>query len=175
MIDLSDCIELGTITKTHGVHGQVILRLNNLQFEDIIKMEQVFIEIDGLPVPFFIIETSQKSREAVILSIEDIITGEKATELIDSKVFIQKNSLNKTVDPSLHSKMLLGYEVVDINHGRLGVLDDIIDFQMNPLFRILNDKKEILLPVHHEFVLEIDDKKKKIIVSTPPGLTDLFQ
>ena len=136
MIDLTDCIELGTITKTHGVHGEVILQLNNLRVEDIIKMEQIFIEIDGLPVPFFILKTSQKNHVAVILSIEDIESEENASELVDSKVFIHTGSLKKTADPSLHSRVLLGYEVVDVNHGSLGVLDNILDFQLNPLFRI---------------------------------------
>lgn len=175
MIDLSDCIELGTIAKTHGVHGKVILRLNNLKFEEILKMEQLFIEIDGLPVPFFVLEASKKNQDNIILSIEDIDTEAKAAGLLDSKAFIDSDSLMKTADPSLHSRTLLGFEVIDINHGRLGILDDILDFQMNPLFRILDNEKEILLPVHHEFVIEINDRKKKIIVETPPGLTDLFQ
>jgi 16S rRNA processing protein RimM len=174
MIDLSDCSVLGTITKTHGIRGQVTLRLYNLNFEDVIEMESVFIEIDGLPVPFFVSEYAEKNAEFLILTLEDIISEDKAKKLVGCLVYINTNALIKTDKSFDQLRMLLGYEVFDQNYGRLGILDDILDFKENLLFKILNDKKEILVPVQPEFIQNVNHYKKKIVIQTPSGLIDIF-
>jgi 16S rRNA processing protein RimM len=174
MIDLSDYIVAGIITKTHGVHGQVILQLNNLSFDDILKLESVFIEIDRLPVPFFIESYSQKNRGSIILSIEDIRTEKRAEELIDKKVYMKSDILHQGSIIIQQTDKLLGYNVIDKQHGKIGVLDEILDFQYNPLLKVINGKKEILIPFQAEFIFKIDERSKTIFVDTPLGLTNLF-
>jgi 16S rRNA processing protein RimM len=175
MIDLSDCSIVGTIAKTHGVHGQVVLRLNDLNFDEIIKMETVFLEIDGLPVPFFIAEYSEKNYDSVILSLEDVCLEEKARELVGCRVFLATNDIKPARLKELDElETLIGYDVFDLNHGRLGILKDIINVEQNPLFRIVHGKKEILVPMQPEFIHKIDKLKKQLTVDTPTGLIDLF-
>ena len=49
-IPKSECRQIGTIRKTHGVHGRLILEFNP-QFEDTIEQtKHLFLEIDGLDV-----------------------------------------------------------------------------------------------------------------------------
>jgi len=174
MIDLADCLVLGTLTKTHGIRGQVILRLNNLNFEDIIKMESVFIEIDGLPVPFFIDEFSEKNNESLILNLDDIHSEKQAKELIDNRVFVKSNTIKKSKILLKQPDSYLGYKVVDKIYGELGIIDEVIEIRQNPLYKILKGKREILLPVQPEFIIKIDTKLKTILITTPPGLTELF-
>jgi 16S rRNA processing protein RimM len=174
MIDLSDCLVLGTLTKTHGIRGQVILRYNNLDFDDIIKMESVFIEIDGLPVPFFIDEYTERNKESLILTLEDIDSENKAKILIDNRVFVRSSSIKKTRVLLNQPKSYLGYKVVDNQFGELGILKEVLEIYQNPLYKIMDGKKEILLPIQPEFILKIDIKSKTILVNTPPGLTNLF-
>jgi 16S rRNA processing protein RimM len=174
MIDLSDCLILGTLTKTHGIRGQVILRYNNLDFEDIIKMESVFIEIDGLPVPFFIDEYTERNKESLILTFEDIYSENQTKILIDNLVFVKSNTIKKSRILFNQTESFIGYKIVDVNIGEIGILDEILEIHQNPLYKIMDGKKEILLPVHPEFILKIDSKLKTILVNTPSGLSDLF-
>jgi 16S rRNA processing protein RimM len=174
MIDLSDYRIAGTITKTHGVHGQIILQLNNFSFEDILIKEAVFIEMDGLPVPFFIEEITQRNNNSVILKIDDISTEEKAREFIEKQVFVKPVRVQKKIKSLDKSIELIGFEVIDKIFGKIGILDEILDSQFNPLLRVLNGKKELLIPYHAEFIIKINSKLKTIIVKTPPGLIDLF-
>jgi 16S rRNA processing protein RimM len=174
MIDLSDYIVVGNITKTHGVHGQVVLQLDDLSFDNILKLELVIIEIDGLPVPFFINTYTQRNYNSIVLSIEDIITEQKASEIVNKKVSIKPENihLGKQIIPQTDT--LIGFTVIDKNKGKLGILEEILDNQYNPLLRILEGKKEILVPYQPEFILKIENKSKTIFVNTPLGLTDLF-
>ena len=48
-----DCYYLGKITKTHGFKGNLILHLDTDEPELYENLESVFIERDGMLVPFF--------------------------------------------------------------------------------------------------------------------------
>ena len=173
MLDLSDCILLGTITKLHGIHGQVILKLNNIDIGNILIMESVFLEIDGLPVPFFVSEYSEKATTHLIIGFEDIHNESKAQEIIDAKVFIRSSCVNRIPEQYSDLMHLIGYTVIDKNSGELGILKDIIDIHQNPLLCVSGTNKEILIPATPEFILETDAAKKVIRVESPKGLTEL--
>lgn len=174
MIDLSDYIVVGNITKTHGVRGQVVLQLNDLSFDNILKLESVIIKIDGLPVPFFIDTFSQRNNTSIILTIEDIGTEQKAEELIDNNVYVKPENILQEKHVIRETDKLVGYTVIDNKKGKLGILEEILDDQYNPLFRVLNGKKEILIPFQAEFIIKIENKSKTIFLETPLGLIDLF-
>ncbi len=173
MIDLSDCIELGTITKCHGVRGQVILWLSNLSFDDIKEMEPVFIEIDGLPVPFFISGYEERSKDTLVLTIDDVTKEEDTKELINCRVFIKPSQVGYAETLLPQTDLLVGFTVIDVSLGKLGLIDKILDFNSNTLLRILNKKKEILLPLHEDFVQEVDAENKILRVKAPEGIMDI--
>ena len=174
MINLNDCIEIGQFTRPHGYKGQVILKLNNFSFDEIVEMEWVFVLIDGLPVPFFIGGFSERSSDSLIVELEDINSIEKARSLLNTRVLIEKKVLKECAVLKPGFSQMLGYKIIDILNGHIGHLDSIIDNPQNPLLRILKDKKEILLPLQDEFIVEINNTSKEIIVSCPSGLLDIF-
>ena len=47
-------IAVAQVLKSNGTDGELLLGFNGFGPEDIDLMEPVFIEFDGLPVPFFI-------------------------------------------------------------------------------------------------------------------------
>ncbi len=173
MIDLTDCIALGTITKTHGIHGQVVLMMDQLSFNDIQKMESVFIEIDGLPVPFFISSFEEKNSNALILTFDDAGIEDITKDIIDCQVFILKSSIKTEKKLLIADKNIIGYNVTDKTLGFLGVVAEIITIEQNPLIKITQEKKEILLPLQPDFILQIDPILKNIYVHVPEGLIDL--
>lgn len=164
---------IGTITKPHGIRGNLVLKLNNLYFDDIKEMETVFLEIEGLPVPFFILEYSERGPDALLISLEDIKSEESARELSNCKVYLHSNCI-EAAESSLHNmNTMIGFEVIDENHGKLGVLVEILEISSNSLLKIGAGKKEILVPLNNQFILNIDSIKKTISVHTPEGLLDI--
>ena len=51
----SDYREIGVLAKLHGFKGEYVLVSDSTISEEIEDWESVFIEIDGLPVPFLLI------------------------------------------------------------------------------------------------------------------------
>jgi 16S rRNA processing protein RimM len=173
MIDLTDCIVLGTITKTHGIHGQVVLLMDQLSFNDIQKLESVFIEIDGLPVPFFISGFEEKNSKTLILTFDDIGIVEIIKDLVDCQVYIPRSVIRSEKQLLGIDKNIVGYHVTDKSLGSLGVVAEMISIEHNPLIKIIQGKKEILLPLQPDFILQIDAVSKNIYVNVPEGLIDL--
>jgi 16S rRNA processing protein RimM len=173
MIDLSDCLVLGTLAKTHGIRGQLVLKLNHITFEDILLMETVFLEIEGLPVPFFVSEYTERSGDTIILTFDDIETESKAKELIGLTALIPAKSVRVTESFLPDTNDIIGFAIIDKKYGELGVLVEILDNDMNPLMKIVSPETELLVPLQQEFISRIDQKEKIITTQIPDGLLDL--
>jgi 16S rRNA processing protein RimM len=173
MINLNDCVEIGLLTKPHGYKGQLILKLHTFSFDEIENMEWAYILIDGLPVPFFISEFSERSADSLIISFEHVKGETEASKLTHKKVFVDKTILPRKFQAALSETSLKTYTVIDSERGPLGIIDALINHPQNPLLRILNKKQEILLPYQEQFIDKIDHHSKEIFVTCPEGLLDL--
>lgn len=173
MINLSDCIELGKITKCHGINGQVILKLSNPDIEEINEMELVFIKVDGLPVPFFISEHTERSGNSLVLTIDDIRNETDAREIIDCAVYIQNSQVELSDVPLLQSNDLVGFIVVDEKLGEIGKIERILDYDNNPLLQIIHKNRELLIPLHEDLIIELDSNKSILYIRAPEGILDI--
>lgn len=174
MIDLNDCIELGYLSKTHGIKGELVLRLNAVSFDDIENMELVFILFDGLPVPFFIEEFIERNIDSLLIKFEDINSETEAKVLVEKTLYLPLEFLSKNTISILKStEALLGYAVVDIHYGEIGFLNQVIQHSENPLMLVTNGKNEIYIPLQEEFIVEIKEKEKIILVDCPEGLISI--
>lgn len=165
-------ILLGRITKVSGYEGAVTVKLEKAFTENLPHMESVFLETDGKPVPFFISDSEYSGADILRLSFKDYESVEKVSEFIGSRIFlVSDKSLNtgKTAEMNL-----TGYEVFVQESIHLGTITEIIE---NPGQWLLIIKsaggKEILIPLHEDFIVSINKKKKSIQMDLPEGLTDI--
>ncbi|MBQ0096943.1 MAG: hypothetical protein KBS53_04750, partial [Bacteroidales bacterium] len=73
--------------KSNGTDGQVIMGLYGIGTEDISETEPVFIEFDGLPVPFFVSGISKRGASRIMVHLTDIRTLEDAEEIVGRAVY----------------------------------------------------------------------------------------
>lgn len=162
----SDCRLIGSLVKLHGFKGRFILVLDLV--EEIENWESVFIEIDGLLVPFFIDFINLTSDSSAVIGFEDIDNPDKGKEFVSCNVF-------QTVELAGEEKMvpdeLKGYNVIDKKVGLIGILYQVLDYNHNVLLRVLNGNDEILIPAN--CVVKVNQRKKDIIISAPDGLIEL--
>jgi 16S rRNA processing protein RimM len=172
MINKDNCILLGTLAKPHGTRGSLIVRFSGLKAEDIKKRGLVFVEIDGLPVPFFIESFQEKTEDTVILKIEGIDTENKAREFLGYPVYVMKDQIRvKMAAEKIQD--IKGYKVIDTTLGFIGFAEEVLDMKNNPLLSVTNGDREFLVPVHEDILLEVNDKEKIIRINAPEGLFDL--
>jgi 16S rRNA processing protein RimM len=173
MIDKNKCTLLGTLLKPHGIKGAFLLKLAGLEAEDIKKKGPLFVEIDGLLVPFFLEDIQAKTADSAIVTLEGIITETRAREFTGDAVYIGKEQIVKKKARVAVQQSIKGYRVIDSQHGFVGEASEIIEITNNPLLSVKNLEREFLIPVHEDIVLAIDDDKKIIRINAPDGLLAL--
>lgn len=163
--------EIGYISKTHGLKGHVILRINDGLDIDPEIIKSVFLELEGSQVPYFI-EECRPNNIGYIIKLETINTVDASKKLVGKKTFSltefiieDENSLNE----------FIGYTIIDSVLGNIGIINDIDDKTNNVIIKIMHASgKEIILPFNDDLIDEIDDDKKTIHFSAPEGLIDMY-
>jgi len=162
-------ILLGKIIKVNVHNATITLKtlINNVP-----ELKSVFIEINGRPVPFFIAESDFHSADLLNMKLVDYDTADKINEFKGCRVFLTSDdALNPHSD---NYEDLTGFSVFDENENKVGIINSVIENPKQWLFSILSvNKKEILLPVHEDLILSIDNVKKFIIEKIPEGLLDI--
>ena len=67
---------------------------------------------------------------------------------------------------------VIGFSVIEKNH-LLGTIQTIYDQGAQALFEIQTEQKKVLIPIHDDFIVQVDRKNKSIEVQLPEGLLDL--
>lgn len=166
-------ISTGKIAGTHGLKGEVVLR-HALGKKTTLKDLRAFFIKDkaGSYVPWFIQGTQMKNDTEVYIKIEDIDSVEAAKTLIQKEVWLTEKDFNRFANPSA-AIGLLGYMIVE-KKKELGIIEEVIEQPHQVLCRLQIQGKDVFIPLHQESLEKIDRKGKKVWVSLPDGLLDIY-
>ncbi len=163
-------IAVGRIGRLFGTDGGVMVTLYTAFPDDFSNEEPLFVVIDELAVPLFCASFERRGQAGAVIHFDDIDTERRAEEfLIGREIFIEEEA--EESDDEFYMEDLIGFKV---SVGKLrGELTDYYDSEANPLFEVVIDGKEHLIPAQEEFIAHIDFDKRTIKFVLPDGLLDL--
>ena len=162
--------EIGYISKTHGLKGHVILRLNELVNIDE-NIKTVFLDLNGSQVPYFV-EECRPNNAGYILKLETIDVVETSKKLIGKKAFALTDFI---LEEEESLKEFIGYSILDTKLGNIGNISDVDEKTDNVIIKVIHPSgKEIILPFNDDFIIEIDDDLKTIEFNAPEGLIEMY-
>ena len=167
-----DCEKIGYFRKTHGVQGQLVLEYE-IQYETAVEeCNRLFVEIDGLLVPFFMAENGFrfKGADSAIVTLDDVNTEKYAKRLVGAAVYLLKSEVE--VDTEFEISNLKGFVVIDETLGELGKIEFIDDYSGNIVLTIDYNGRELLVPFNEDFLVEFNAEEKVIKLDLPTGLVD---
>jgi len=162
-------ILLGTIAKTHGVRGELILRTTNPSLDLKEDWESIFLRIDGILVPFFIVSLRAFKTGEWVLKLDWYETLSRAESLVGYTAWIPGDRMDPP-DVGLFLDELIGFEFLDAYSGKSGTITDFLDIPDNPVFELESGGEKKLVPAREEFILEADEEIRQIIFDFPGGL-----
>jgi len=165
-------IEIGTITQTRGLKGQIIAHIHpDLTTLDTVKY--IFIKIGTTLVPYEIEEANLQEHRAC-LQLQGIVDKSAALELIHKTIWLPEEVLNTiiTVRKTPQQEEVIGYHVTDIHKGPLGIVQRIEQFPMHACLVIDYSNKELLIPHVPSFIQHVDHKHKQLTVQLSPGFLE---
>ncbi|MCO4292742.1 ribosome maturation factor RimM [Solitalea sp. MAHUQ-68] len=170
---IDELFSIGYISKTQGLKGEVQVYLEEDILESYFSNGMLFLEINGKAVPFFI-ETMRFQKSVAYFGFEDVSTIEEAAKLVGKKVLVPKKLRPKRKTGELTYKDLKGFFVTDEKEGDLGEISEVFEYPKQFVASILVNDTEVLLPLNEDIITGIDINNKKILVTMPDGLLDIY-
>lgn len=169
-----DCFQLGHITKTHGLNGEVVLFLDVDDPSDYDDLDSVLIEVRGELTPYFV-ESLSINRDRAILALEDVDSLDEAKKLINCPVWLPLENLEEITDPDrFYYHEIIGYRVIDENEGPLGTVTSVMAMATQDLIAMQYRGQEMLIPINSAIVKTVDREAKTLNVDLPDGLLDVY-
>jgi 16S rRNA processing protein RimM len=165
----SDHKLLGTVVKTHGVRGELIIRTTEPSFELNEDWELIFLQIDGIMVPFFISSLRPFKAGEWVLKLDWYEDRTKAESLVGYSAWIP-HRVEDPISDVIYLDELIGFEFRDENTGKKGRILHFMDIPDNPVFEADLEGEKIMVPASEDFILEINAPARQIVFKFPNGL-----
>ena len=159
---MRDFLRVGQITNTHGVRGEVkVLPLTDdmRRFDD---LDYVYINRKEVKI-----ENVKYLKDKVILKLEGIDSMNDAEKLKPTYLEIKREQAITLHKDTYFITDLLECKVLDTDNFEYGVIKEVIKTPNNDVYWV-KGKKEILVPVLKDIVLDIDVENRKILIK-PSG------
>jgi 16S rRNA processing protein RimM len=159
---------IGRISRIYGFEGAVMVRTESGNLKEPIQGEPVFVVIDGLPVPFFTREAVAIAPDTLIISFDDYLTAESVAPFKGCELRISDTD-NEAEDIA----DLKGYTLIDREKHFTGVITGVNQSPGQLLATVRTEGREILVPLHPDLIIALDEGNMIIEMSLPEGLTGL--
>ena len=173
-MEKADCFHLGYVAKLHGFKGEVSLFLDVTNPEDYRTLDAVFVDISGQLTPFFIERLKLRNKGFAATKFEGVDDEETARKLLRKDIYLPAEILPELDGIHFYDHEVVDFDVIDIKHGNIGKLIQVIDLKVNPLLQIEKEGIEILVPLIEGVIQKVDRKARELHILAPEGLIDLY-
>ena len=169
---MEDFFQVGVITSTHGLRGEVKVYPTTDNPQRFKRLKQVILdtgkeklelEIEG--VKFF--------KQMVILKFKGIDNINDVEKYRQKKLLVTRENAVRLGRDEYFIADLMGLQVLDEEGKEIGRLRDVMQTGANDVYVIgLSDGRELLLPAIRQCVLEVDVEAGFIRIHILEGLLD---
>lgn len=174
---LDDCYLLGSIGKPHGLKGFVIAFLDVDDLDAYRKVKSVLLEMPATPgklTPYDVEKLQPQAENRVMLKLKGINRIEDAEPLRNAKLYRPLAELPQLADDQFYFHDVIGYTVVDSELGELGEVETFYELPQQDVLAMRYKGQEVLIPVVDELISRADQATKKLYVTLPEGLLDVY-
>lgn len=163
--------EIGQISNTHGLKGEMKVRPFTEKNEDYAKLKNILVDFNGT-LKEYIVESVRYQKDVVLVKLKGIDDIEAAEKLKGHYIKIPRDSAKRISEDEYFIADLLGCEVYQ-DETLLGVLDDVFTAGGSDVYVVKRKgKQDLLLPAISSVVKKVDVINQKVFVEVPRGLED---
>lgn len=179
-----DQFEIGTITGSHGIKGDVKIRPTTDDPKRFLKLKTVLVNIGGTDREFKV-SGVKYAGAFVVMHLAGYNTPEEVRELRGKCIKVLRKDAIQLPEGQYFIGDLVGMAVYTDEHAgalaevtdetpRYGTLTEVIKTGANDVYEITREGgKSILLPVIDETILDVSVEDARILIHVLPGLEDL--
>jgi len=173
--NLTDYYALGYVKKTANRTGEVIIFLDVDDPTAYQKLRCIFVDMSSGLVPFFVEKIRFRHHGEASVKLEGVDDEEKADLLKGKSLWLPLEQLPKLTGNRFYFHEVVSWHIFDENGNDIGIIKDILDNSVQPLFQIIHPSgKEVLIPIHDDILKNVDRENQRIEVAVPEGLLELY-
>jgi len=160
-------LRIAQVLKSNGRDGELLVSFTGIDPEEIDLEEPVFIEFDGLPVPFYFESFTPRGNNRALVRLTGVRSLKDADELAGQSVYADYFEEEEEED-------LVGWTLCNADGQAVGTVVDYEDIPGNFCLWVERPGGEqILIPFHEELIVSVDESSQTITMTIPEGILDL--
>ena len=170
---MEDIFQVGAITSTHGVKGEVKVFPTTDDVRRFKKLKDVLLDT-GKEMVTLEIESVKFFKQFVILKFKGIDSLNDVEKYRSKNLYVTRENAVRLRKDEYFIADLIGLSVFTDEDKLLGELIDVIQTGANDVYVVkMGDGKEVLLPAIKDCILDVDMEVRHMKVHVLDGLLDL--
>lgn len=169
---MDDLLQVGAITQTHGLRGEVKVFPTTDDVKRFKKLKEVILDT-GKEKMALEIENVRFFKQFVILKFKGFDNINDIERYKGKSLYVTRENAVKLRKDEYFIADLIGVKIYDEQDAYMGVLKDVIVTGANDVYEIaLEDGRTLLLPAIKQCVLDVDMEQRRMKVHVLDGLLD---
>ncbi len=167
---MEDRFQVGVITSTHGIAGEVKVYPTTDDVRRFKKLKQVILDT-GKGERELTVTQARFSKDRVILKFEEFSNINEVEPLRGGHLYVTRENAVPLGKDEYFIADLVGMRVVSTEGEELGVLRNVMPTGANDVYIVEKpDGEELLLPAIRDCIRNVDPEQGVITVYLMPGL-----
>ena len=170
---MEDFLQVGVITATHGIRGEVKVFPTTDDPERFLDLETVYLDT-GREKKLLTISSVKFFKQFVILKFKEFDNINDVEPFRKKCLLVTRDQAVPPEEDEYFIADLIGLRVITDEDKVLGELTDVLETGANDVYQVTDENgKEILLPAIKDCILSVDLEKGEMKVHILEGLLDL--
>ena len=169
---MEDFLQIGVISSTHGIKGEVKVFPTTDDTARFKKLKEVYLDT-GKERLVLHPESVKFFKQFVILKFKEFGSINEVEQYRNKSLLVDRANAVKLKKDEYFIADLIGLKVVTDEEKQFGILKDVMQTGANDVYVVeTEDGKEVLLPAIKECVLSVDLEAGEVRIHVMPGLLD---
>lgn len=170
---MEDRFQVGVITQTHGVRGEVKVYPTTSDVKRFKKNMALILDTGKENIDLKV-ERVKFFKQFVILKFEGYDSIESIEKYRKKSLYVTRENAVKLKKDEYFIADLMGCKVFDDEGNEIGELTEVMQTGANDVYVVkTSDDREVLFPAIKECVKEVNVEEGKVIVHVMDGLMDI--
>ena len=167
---MEDLLQVGVITTTHGIRGEVKVYPTTDDVHRFEELESVLLDT-GKEYRELKIKSVKYFKQYAILKFKGIDNINDIEKYKGKSLFVTRENAQPLGEDEYYIADLIGMEVYLEDGSHFGTLKDVMETGANDVYVVSTEAHtEVLLPAIHDCILDVDTENRKMTVHLMDGL-----
>lgn len=169
---MEDLFQVGIISSTHGIAGEVKVFPTTDDVNRFKKLKEVILDTGKEKLTLQVVQC-RFFKQMVILKFKEFTSINDVERFRGKSLYVTRQNAVKLQKDEYFIADMIGMAVVADDGEELGTLEDVLLTGANDVYVVQKEgEKELLIPAIKECILKVDMESKTMTVHLLPGLRD---